>query len=131
MKQMKSIFIAIGVFIFTLHSIIPHFHESELSADLHQEIHENEKSSLFELISFYFHETTEEGQLDHVIASGFFEITDQDLSSFSTNDFIFVHKASIFEFNFFSTAEILSTQRKPTHNFYPFGLHNRPPPMIL
>lgn len=67
LKWIKYSFIYIAAFIMLLHNFIPHVHESELNSTLHKQIHQAESYSTLDLLSFIFHEYTEEGEMEDVL----------------------------------------------------------------
>lgn len=67
LKWIKYSFIYIAAFIILLHNFIPHVHESELNSTLHKQIHQAESSSTLDLLSFIFHEYTEEGEMEDIL----------------------------------------------------------------
>lgn len=62
---------------------MPHVHQSELSEQEHQLIHENEATDLVEVLALIFHEFTDEGEMEEIV------VRQQDDTSFTpSQDFI-------------------------------------------
>jgi hypothetical protein len=50
-----------------LHNVIPHTHESELNNNQHTQIHQTENPSPIDVIALFFHEFTEEGEMEDIL----------------------------------------------------------------
>lgn len=82
-KAIKYTFVYLAAFIVLLHQLVPHVHQSELSEQEHQLIHENEATDLVEVLALIFHEFTDEGEMEEIV------VRQQDDTSFTpSQDFI-------------------------------------------
>lgn len=82
-KTIKYTFIYLAAFIVLLHQLVPHVHQSELSEQEHQLVHENETSDFVDVLALIFHEFTDEGEMEGIV------LRQQDDANFTASqDFI-------------------------------------------
>lgn len=66
-KAIKYTFVYLAAFIVLLHNLVPHVHQSQLSEQEHQLIHENETSDFVDVLALIFHEFTDEGEMEEIV----------------------------------------------------------------
>ena len=82
-KTIKYTFIYLAAFIVLLHQLVPHVHQSELSEQEHQLVHENEATDFVDVLALIFHEFTDEGEMEEIV------LRQQDDANFTASqDFI-------------------------------------------
>ena len=82
-KTIKYTFIYLAAFIVLLHNLVPHVHQSQLTDQEHQLVHENETSDFVDVLALIFHEFTDEGEMEEIV------LRQQDDADFTASqDFI-------------------------------------------
>ncbi len=82
-KSIKYTFVYLAAFIVLLHNLVPHVHQSQLTDQEHQLIHENEATDYVDLLALIFHEFTDEGEMEEIV------LRQQDDANFTASqDFI-------------------------------------------
>ena len=126
MNFLKRILLFVGVVILTLHSIVPHFHGNEYGEEPHVALHQESVESLLDYLSLFFHETTEEGQMDHLVSSPEFQFTVQFSEVMNA---VPTFNEQLFTLNFYNPpipeqSVLFKPQNAATIHF------SRPPPVV-